>query len=665
LRLKLLVGASLALLLCHRSGAQAWERLGPDGGMVVSLGTSPGGELYLGTTDGHVFGSEDGARSWELRGRVGSRLDAVVTRLVADPRKENCLFAAVWYQTAGAGGGVFQSVDGGNTWKPAGLEGEAVRALEISPSQPDELVAGTRTGVFRSFDAGRTWERISPAGDEELRNVDSVAIDPRNPELIYAGTYHLPWKTTDGGKTWKPVTMGIIDDSDVMSLRIDATNPERLFMSACSGIYRSENQGGAWTKLQGIPYAARRTQAIVQDPGSPKTLYAATTEGLWVTRDGGESWTRTTPKDWVVNSVVVLAGGAGGSERVVLGTEGQGVQVSDDAGQSFSEANRGFIHVVVRQLLVDPNAPGHLLMVVAQDGGEILESGDEGRNWVPISLAAEDHGKSIKLNADQLEQAFASPWGWLLRFGNGQLWLLGEGQKGWKEWKLRPPARNASGKAGGTGAAARSQDTRLPEPGIQIVFSRSAAFVSVASGLVRCLPSGICTRLRAFTGGELIRALWVSSTGSEIAVVRDGELGLSTDGGDSTVWRDLPVANERVLWLDLAESGSGTTLFLGTSKGLYISNNAAANWERVEGGLPAGQMERFLHDSRFWVATERDGGMYLTQDEGSTWKRVDGDAERGRFTGVVTMGQGEILAGSQSEGLLRVGILPIQRATGE
>ncbi len=128
----------------------------------------------------------------------------------------------------------------------------------------------------------------------------------------------------------------MIDDSDIMSLRIDANNPERVYLSACSGIYRSENQGASWTKLQGIPYAARRTQAIVQDPEQSTTLYAATTEGLWVTRDAGESWKRTTPKEWVIDGVVVLHGSNGKQGRVVIGTEGQGILVSEDAGETFS-----------------------------------------------------------------------------------------------------------------------------------------------------------------------------------------------------------------------------------------------------------------------------------------------------------------------------------------
>jgi hypothetical protein len=217
-RLKLIVGFLAAIALQPCVHAQSWQRLGPEGGLVVSSS----GALYLGTADGHIFVRPAIEKPWELRGRVGSRTDAVVTRLLVDPTDGDRLCASVWYQQANAGGGIFCSADGAKSWQLAGLNGEAVRALERAPSDASMLVAGTISGVFRSADSGKTWQRISPLGDEELRNLDSVAIDPRDANTIYAGTYHLPWKTTDGGKTWKPVVAGLIDDSDIMSLRIDA-----------------------------------------------------------------------------------------------------------------------------------------------------------------------------------------------------------------------------------------------------------------------------------------------------------------------------------------------------------------------------------------------------------------------------------------------------------
>ena len=624
---------------------------------MVSLGTSAGG-VYLGTADGHVFFSGDGADSWELRGRVGQRTDGVVTRLVADPRAENRVMAAVWYQAAGAGGGVFRSDDGGRTWALLGLVNEAVRALEVANSNPDILLAGTRSGVFRSRDAGKNWERISPKGDVELRNVDSLAIDPHNPDLIYVGTYHLPWKTLDGGKSWRPVAAGLIDDSDVMSLRIDAGNPARLFLSACSGIYRSENQGGQWIKLQGIPYSARRTQAIVQDPAERKILFAGTTEGLWATHDGGESWARTTAKEWVVNSVVVLGGKAGKPGRVVLGTEGQGVEVSDDGGVHFAEANRGFTHVIVKQILGDLDQPGHVLIVVQRAGQEILESRDAGKSWTPVPGPAEGRGGE-KLRSGRLEELYASPWGWLARMADGELLLRDAARGTWKEWKLRLPASTAteSERPGGKSETQREDDPRIEGTA---VFTQGTAFISSASGVLGCGVSGICGVIKGLGRGEVVQALWASEDGHEIAVVRGGKIGTVEAGREPARWRDLPAAGTQVLWLDVLESGAERTMFLGTNAGLYVASGDGGPWRQTQGGLPRAAVTHWLRNAGSLLTTQQNGGLYLSRDRGMSWVRVDSDAERSQFTGLVQTGPETMLAGSQSEGVLEL-MLPQQQ----
>src|SRR5262249_8361914 len=143
--------------------------------------------VYLGTPDGHVFASGDRGEHWELRGRAGDRLDGVVQRIVPDARNANRVLAALWFRE-NASGGVFESTDGARSWKLAGLQDEAVRALEQSASDPQVWFAGTRTGVFRSDDDAKSWQRITRADDPELQNVDSLAVDPRDSQTIYVGT---------------------------------------------------------------------------------------------------------------------------------------------------------------------------------------------------------------------------------------------------------------------------------------------------------------------------------------------------------------------------------------------------------------------------------------------------------------------------------------------
>ena len=618
---------------------------------MVSLGAGRSGTVYLGTADGHVFASEDGAESWRLCGRVGKRLDAVVTRLVVDSENQDVVYAAVWYRGAG-NGGVFQSNDGGRTWKPSGLEGEAVRVLEAAPSNRAELVAGTRTGVFRSLDHGGTWQRISPEGDPELRNVDSVAIDPRNGNVVYVGTYHLPWRTKDGGKTWEPIISGIIDDSDIMSLRLDSTNPERIYMSACSGIYRSENQGGEWTKLQGIPYSARRTQTIVQDSKNQKVFYAGTTEGAWVTRDAGETWARITTKDWVVNSVVVLPAGFKHAGRVIMGTE-SGVRISDD-GQTFEASNVGFTHVVIKQLVSGYRATDHLLMLVQRNGWELLESADHGRTWGTVSLITAKL-RTAAFTPDQIAEVYGSPWGWLLQMYNGQLWLRNKDTGSWTEWKPRgkPEAGRSRSPKGRKNPVRPIVPLQLEG---SLAFTHSSVIASSHEGLMRCEESGMCARLKAFPAASGAPIIWASPIGDQIAVVQDGKLALSGDGGETASWKDLPIPAMQTLWIDQIVSTDKSRLALGTTAGLFLSNDGGSSWAVAGGGIPSGRVEMWLATTSLWIISERTGGLYLSRDQGASWARIDQDSERGTFASLVDLGRGILLIGSQSEGLLQLEI---------
>jgi len=639
----------MTLAVAARSCGQSWERLGPEGGMVLSLGVDSAGAVYLGTSDGHVFASEDRAARWELRGRVGPRTDAVVAALAADPRVPGKVFAAVWFREAGAGGGVFRSDDSGRTWLLAGLPGEAVRALEFSTSRPGTIIAGTRSGVFRSRDEGRNWERISPPDDPELRNVDSIAVDPSQPDLIYAGTYHLPWKTTDGGKTWKSIAAGLIDDSDIMSLRVDAANPARVYLSACSGIYRSDNRGEQWTKLQGIPYAARRTQAIVQDPANPLALYAATTEGLWVTRDSGESWERTTPKDWVVNGVAVLPAKGREVARVLLGTEAQGVLASEDGGKNFMSANHGFTHPVVKLLVGDARDAKHLLALFERNGAELEESRDAGKNWSPMPAAPAGGTKPGGWAANRIERLYCSPWGWVASLADGTLWNYNQQSKTWDRWKLTvvTPVQQGSKRPAKTRLASKP----VPFSGGPLGFSADSAFLPPEDGLLRCDAAGKCWPLAAFLRISPPSAIWSSLDGNTLAVVNEEKFGVSRDAGRSAVWRSLPAGVRKISWLSTV-SPQLSEIFLGTDRGLYFSSDTGEHWALVQGGLPAASIGEGLRIGSGFLVTLQHGGIYHSSVGREGWERLDGDAERGRMNGIVETQAGKVVFGSQSEGIL-------------
>jgi photosystem II stability/assembly factor-like uncharacterized protein len=264
-----------------------WSVTGPFGGSVRSLAISPDDpdKVFVATSDGQLYRSRDGGRSWARIVPGIDRPGLVIDNLLVDPTNPNVVYVGVWALESDRKGGVYKSKDGGDTWKElTKLRDRSVRALEIGPNDPNLLVAGALDGVYRSKDGGDDWELISPPNHPEIRNIESIAIDPRDPNAIYAGTWHLPWKTSDGGANWFPIKEGMLDDSDVFSIAIIDDNPEHVFASACSGIYFSENAGMKWSKVQGIPFTSRRTRIILPHPTRPGTVFAGTTQGLWRTR---------------------------------------------------------------------------------------------------------------------------------------------------------------------------------------------------------------------------------------------------------------------------------------------------------------------------------------------------------------------------------------------
>jgi photosystem II stability/assembly factor-like uncharacterized protein len=249
----------------------------------------------VGSYQGGVAVSDDGARTWRVAGNMPPTAATHILLDPESPEKSRTLYAA------GFGRGVFKSTDGGETWmlKNKGIDGaepfawrfardpKGVLYLIVARRGEGPEIGGPGDGaLYRSTDAAETWTRVPlPEG---VNGPNGLAIDPRDPGRMYlaawgratrpADTFGGVFVSTDAGRTWRNT---LSEDQHVYDVTIDPRNPDVLY--ACgfsSAAWRSADRGATWKKIPG--YDFKWGHRVMPDPADAKLVYITTFGGsLW------------------------------------------------------------------------------------------------------------------------------------------------------------------------------------------------------------------------------------------------------------------------------------------------------------------------------------------------------------------------------------------------
>lgn len=588
--------------------------LGPDGGDVRSLAAVPGdpNRIFLGTSSGRMYVSEDGGNTWRRFAHFGQGFDYVLDHIVMDPADPRVMYVAAW-SIENNSGELFRSRDGGKNWTSlAGMRGQSIRALAMAPSNSKLLLAGTLEGVFRSQDAGESWKLISPPNHADIKNIESLAIDPRDPNVIYAGTWHLPWKTADGGSSWHPIHKGMIDDSDVFSIIVDPNQPGVVYASACSGIYKSESAGELFRKMQGIPATARRTRVLKQDPSHPNVVYAGTTQGLWKTENAGRTWTRVSSPNLIINDIFVHPQD---SSRILLATDRSGVMASRDGARTWMASNRGFTHRQVASILVDRTNPGTVYAGVVNDKefGGVFVSRDSGASWTQFSRGLGGHDV-FALAQDSRGNLLAGTDDSLFRYSpKSGLWM--------KQ------------------AILRSEKVRVTD----LDVSGRYWLVASTRGLFYSADGGATWKPQPQMMRESLLA--VRSRGQVAAAATSRKLFVSADAGAH--WSEVRpplVSYIQAIALDASE-----TMWIATPQGTF-RRHLTGEWEKAP-ELPR-NVDTLLYDdsARALFAIAASSEIYITTD-GRSWRHMQNVAVPIRR---LASSADRIYAGSRFDGVVEL-----------
>jgi photosystem II stability/assembly factor-like uncharacterized protein len=606
--------------------------LGPFGGDVRSLAVHPAkpARFFLGTADGQVYVSENRGSEWKRLSPGLGRRDLVVDNLVFQPDNPDVLYAATW-ELKNSEGWLFRTRDGGRNWEniPLGSYHGSIRALAVSPSDPQVLAVGISDGVLLSSDAGKQWDRIS-RGYRSLYNAESMAFDPHDSNTLYVGTWHLGFKTTNRGKKWDAIHEGMVTDSDMFSLLVNPQNPENLYASACTGIYRSDNGGNKWTKLKnGLPKDANRTRTLLLDPLDPSIVYAGTTVGLFVSRDAGASWKVLVP-GVVVNTISVQPIKDG---VILAGTDDAGVLRSSDAGHSFEPVNNGFTCRQVTDLAVAPDGSGRVYAAVASDRsyGGFFVSGDRGRTW-------ESYNEGLKNAIDSISSILAPVGTQSVFLGTSAGVYIGiPAKEPWTRVGLTRELRVLDLAAG---------------PGEDIVYIAAESGAYELNLRLQTLHKFVIPVYK----GRINTILFDAGSGQLFA---GGETGLfrSKDAGKnwSMKVRGLPYTPVHSL------ERTGNRILCGTRQGLFYTENYGELWASGKGAFPLDIMTITTNPSReseVFAADFLVGYLFMSHDGGVTWDVLNVSSPRSRISSLAFGPSGELFAGTLSEGVYLIEDLP-------
>ena len=572
-----------------------FEPIGPFGGDVRSLliDSRNSQNVFLGSSNGKIFKSSDAGRTWAPLSPGIGQYQYVVDTLVQHPSDSRHLYAGAW-DLHSDGGGLFESVDAGGSWKRVMLPHaySAVRGMSICTAEPSYMIVGTLEGPYVSDDGGRNWRHV---GGTELQKAESVAIDPSTPNILYVGTWRLGYKSMDFGRTWKLLNKGMPLDSDVFSISIGKSNPEVVFSSACSGVYRSTNRANSWTRLKLLPDRFTvRARVVYLDPADPHTVYSGTTEGLFVSRNDGMTWLRVTSGAVTVNAIQV---DPSDSRRILIGTEYQGVLISENGGRSWNESNSGFVRKQVSWIQPDLTRPGNFVAgVLSGDGGLGYYNGQSG-TWSLAQIAPGMRIYSFLILPDNRGQLAGTAQGLYFQAKRSGQWT-----------KL-------------TGSISKRTIYSLSvDPLHPIVYA------GTDQGIYRCSLDTM--KFRMPPGYRFSPKAWcITVPRTDESVVYAGtSLGLLRSYDRGTTWNVISAYGlpERVAIEALAVSPLNKDhLLAGTSVGLYESRNGGVHWSRIADGKVGGHVLSilFLDDSgnRILAADKTSGGLSYSTDSGRSW----------------------------------------------
>ncbi len=390
-----------------------WAKLpAPISAQIRCFAEASDGTYYAGASE--LYKSKDQGNTWELINLKGMPLEILVS--------ETGVLLVGTYR-----GGIFRSVDQGESWTPVGFENNIyifkiiqtpngrifTSATFISEGAPKD----SQAGVFVSEDDGLTWQQTSITAE----NIKGV-FNPK-PGIMFASgkqKNHF-YRSIDNGLSWSTGVNGLPDSIPVSAiidlngiLFASAGDPQDAARTIGGGIYKSEDEGLNWSKSDdGISQNTKVSDLTILE----NTIFASTgypinigDRGVFRSDDLGETWQATGLNDSQLRLIRTTS-----SQQLIAGSNVSSIFISNNKGESWKQTGKEIENWSIFQVIESNNylfvngesgiwraaipvkewekirtGMGSLIdldngNILMAENGVIFSTRDNGDHWTPIA----------------------------------------------------------------------------------------------------------------------------------------------------------------------------------------------------------------------------------------------------------------------------------------
>ncbi|MBI5652215.1 MAG: AAA family ATPase [Chloroflexi bacterium] len=355
-----------------------------------------------------------------------------------------------------------------------------------------------------------------------------------------------------------------------------------VFVSATS----TRAEGGiTWTPTNGPTGGQINTLAL-----APGLIYAGANNGVFISRDDGAHWqaiSRGLPEALTINALAILSD----PNQVLAGTR-EGIYRTRDGGATWTLADPRLADQFVLALLIDPQSPN---IIYAGTTATILKSENTGETW-------SETGKELPS---------ARVWGLAAAPDGSAIFAATETSV----YVSRDRGAHWQTSAEGLPSGARPQS---------IVATARGYVLGTTQGVYRSRDGKTWSAVGGALANGLARPLVTDAKPSDrVYAVIGQNIFKSADGG--TAWSPLknPAGDLPMTALGLGEKNS---LYTGTARGVWKSNDDGANWQMLNEGLVNSSVHTLLFTPGkpgTLIAATRYG-IALSRDRGATWRDAQG-----------------------------------------